>query len=354
MRERVGREHVGLKRVGLVYLVWGPLGLQPLRTFLSAYQRYAPGTPHELIVAFNGVAREDAAGAAADSRAGATRAALLRELQGVEHRLLELERPVLDLAAYFQLARLLEHEQLCFLNSHSEPLLDDWLACLALPAGEPGVGVVGATGSWASQSSHVRYILGLGGPYAKVYGDRGRAKQLFAAWTPAAGDADADADDADAPHESDARPERSRRRPLKAALLIARQPSFPAPHLRSNAFLLDRQLMLRLEAGPLLDKDATYLLESGRRSLTRQIQRMGLQTLVAGRDGATFGPREWALSHTFWQGAQENLLVADNQTRAYEHGDSELRHAFSGHAWGELAAPATLDDGPASDPVAGA
>jgi len=327
------------ERLALVYLVWGPLGPQPLRAFLAAYQRYAPGVSHELIVAFNGVAREDAPGPA-----GASRVALLRELQGVEHRLLELERPVLDLPAYFRLAQLLEHEQLCFLNSHSEPLSDGWLACLAVPVGEPGVGVVGATGSWASQSSHVRYILGLGGPYAQVYGDRERAKRLFAAWSPAAGEA----------VEPEERPVRSRRRPIKAALLIARQPSFPAPHLRSNAFLLDRQLMLRIKAGPLLDKDATYLLESGRRSITRQIQRMGLQALVAGRDGSTYIPLEWARSHTFWQGAQENLLVADNQTRAYARGDSELRRAFSAHAWGELGAFLTPDDEPASGPAAGA
>jgi hypothetical protein len=321
-------------RVGLVYLVWGPLGVQPLQLFLAAYKRHSPGTPHELVVALNGVAGTHDRGPQA-----ATRAALLHELEGVEHSLLELERPLLDLAAYLQLAQLLEHEQLCFLNSHSEPLRDGWLALLAAHVGEPGVGAVGATGSWASQSSHVRYILGLRGPYAKVYQDRERAKQLFAAWTPATG-------------EHGEPPGRARRRPLKAALLIAGQPSFPAPHLRSNAFLLERQLLARLKVGPLLDKDATYLLESGRRSITRQLQRMGLQVLVAGADGASYPPQDWARSHTFWQGAQENLIVADNQTRAYEHGDSELRRALSGHAWGEQAAPLTPGDGPASDPAA--
>ncbi len=343
-------------RLGLVYLVWGPLGVQPLSTFLAAYRRHASGASHELIVAFNGVAGEHDHGSGA-----ATRTALVHELEGVEHRLLELERPVLDLAAYFELARRLEHEQLCFLNSHSEPLLDGWLALLAAPASEPGVGAVGATGSWASQSSHVRYILGLGGPYAKVYSDRERAKQLFAAWTPAAGadagedgaaDEDGSEDDSSTPGAGPKPDETPRRRPFKAALLIARQPSFPAPHLRSNAFLLDRELMLRLKVGPLLDKDATYLLESGRRSITRQIQRMGLQVLVAGADGGAYAPQDWARSHTFWQGAQENLIVADNQTRAYEHGDEELRRAFSGHAWGERAAPLTPGGGPASDRAA--
>jgi hypothetical protein len=313
--------------LGLVYLVWGPLGVQPLRSFLDAYRRYVSGASHELIIAFNGVAGEHHEGPAA-----ATRTALVDELEDVEHRLVELERPMLDLAAYFELARRLEHERLCFVNSHSEPLLDGWLALLAAPAGEPGVGATGATGSWASQSSHVRYILGLSGPYAKAYGrgDRERTKRLFAAWAPAA-------DDGTAASEDRAPAERQRRQPLKAALLIAGQPSFPAAHLRSNAFLLNRELMLRIKPGRLADKTGTYLLESGRHSITRQLQAMGLRVLVAACDGCTYAPPDWAASRTFWQGDQENLIVADNQTRAYQQADAEVRRLLSVHAWGKLA-----------------
>jgi hypothetical protein len=135
----------------------------------------------------------------------------------------------------------------------------------------------------------------------------------------------------------------------RAARLLARQlrgfPQFPAPHLRTNAFLIERELMLRIDTGSLREKTDTYLLESGRRSLTRQIERMGLEARVVGRDGVSYGPREWASSHTFWQGSQRNLIVADNQTRSYEHGDSEVRRALSAHAWAELAAPAEPDPG---------
>jgi hypothetical protein len=336
-------------RLGVVYLVWGPLGSRPLADFLAAYREHVPGVGHELIVVFNGVARESERGPGA-----ATRAALLAELEGVEHRLLELERPVLDLAAYLEAAKRLEHDQLCFLNSYSEPLLDGWLALLAAPAEELGVGMVGATGSWASQSSHARYTLGLGGPYARVHDDRERVKRLFApsremavTGSPTAGE-DAAGEDTGEGRTAAAPP---KRHPLRAALLIARQPRFPAPHLRTNAFLLERELLLRVEPGTLHDKAGAYLLESGRRSLTRQIERRGLRVLVAGRDGASYGPREWPSSRTFWQGSQENLIVADNQTRSYERGDLGVRRALSAHAWGELAAPAEPDspgDAPAS------
>jgi hypothetical protein len=329
--------------LGLVYLVWGPLGVQPLRDFLAAYLRCAAGTEHELIVAFNGVAREHGPEHGPEHEhepAGATRAAFLRELDSVPHRLLELQHPVLDLPAYFQLASQLEHQQLCFLNSYSEPLVDGWLALLEQAADAPDVGMVGATASWASQASHVRFLVGLGGPYARVYGDRERTKQLFAPpSTPAA----------ESPAVAEPSPgalQRGREK-LAAARLLARQlsgfPAFPAPHLRSNAFLLGRELMRSIRTGPLPEKTDTYLLESGRHSLTRQIERMGQSVLVAGRDGATYAPREWAHSRTFWQGAQENLIVADNQTRSYEHANSEVRRMLSVHAWGELAAPAEPD-----------
>ncbi len=328
------------ERLGVIYLAWGPLGPQPLASFLHAYRTRTAGAPHELVVVFNGVAREGDPGVGAE-----TRAALLGELDGVEHRLLELQRPVLDLAAYFQVAGLLEHEQLCFLNSYSEPLLDSWLALLLNAASAPRVGMVGATASWASQSSHVRYLIGLGGPYSGVYGDRERIKRVFAPpSTPAA----VSGEQGERRVSTRAVPGAVGHR-MRAARLLVRQlrgfPPFPAPHLRSNAFLLDRELMARIKTGPLNDKTDTYLLESGRRSLTRQIERMGLEVLVVGRDGVGYRPREWARSHTFWQGSQQNLIVADNQTRSYEHGDSSVRRVLSAHAWAELAEPAESDPG---------
>jgi hypothetical protein len=327
------------RRLAVVHLVWGPLGPRPLRDFVRAYRRFAAGVAHELIVVFNGVGVGVGAGEGAEPGAAA-RAPLLRELESVEHRLVELERPVLDLAAYFAIAECVPHERLCFLNSYSEPLLDGWLALLAQAASDPGVGMAGATGSWASQSSHVRYLVGLGGPYSGVYGDRASTKRVFAPSSPA--------DGADPQGGTGAAPgAHSVRKRIRDVRMLARQlsgfPAFPATHLRTNAFVIDRELMRRVRPGGLDDKTDTYLLESGRRSLTRQVQRMGHKIVVVGRDGVSYEPRDWARSNTFWQGSQENLIVADNQTRSYERGDLAVRRALSAHAWGKRAAPAEPD-----------
>jgi hypothetical protein len=61
---------------------------------------------------------------------------------------------------------------------------------------------------------------------------------------------------------------------------------------------------------------------------------MGLRALVVDRDGIAHEPRRWPDSATFWQGRQERLLVADNQTGAYARGGAERRAILAALAWG--------------------
>jgi hypothetical protein len=330
-----------LNPVAVVHLVWGPLGPAPLEAFLAAYRARPAGAPHDLVILLNGVERRAGTGGAA------AREPLLRLLEGVEHVLVELDRAVLDLAAYVEAAARLDHDRLCFLNSYSEPLVDGWLARLEQASAARDVAMAGATCSWASHSSHVRYLLGLGGPYTRAYGDRDELQRAFAPGSPPPGGGDRQPPLPSQPqpqrHEPPSGPRRSPAQLVSAAALLVRQltqfPAFPDPHLRTNAFVIDRRLLLRLNVGRLREKTDTYAIESGRRSLTRQVQRTGGRVVVVGRDGRSYAPEQWAQSRTFWQSSQENLLIADNQTYTYQHGDMELRRMLSAHAWGEHAEP---------------
>jgi hypothetical protein len=67
---------------------------------------------------------------------------------------------------------------------------------------------------------------------------------------------------------------------------------------------------------------------------------MGLRPVLVGRDGRVYEMQEWDRSDTFRQSRQENLLIADNQTDAYDQASAAERAALAGHAWGELARPA--------------
>jgi hypothetical protein len=270
--------------IGLVHLVWAPLGPKPLREFLRSYHAHPCGTEHELAVVLNGAGP-------AGPLDGAERKALLAELDETEHRLISLERPMLDLAAYCEAARRLEHERVCFLNSYSVIVAGRWLERLADALDEPDVGLVGATASWESQAEWIR----------------GRARH----WP-----------------QQLARLSRSRRD----------YPRFPNPHVRTSTFMLTRAQLLDLRLACATTKRATYLLESGRQSITHRIQEQGLRAVVAGRDGRVYDVDEWPASHTFRSGDQENLLVADNQTRDWELASPRLRRRLTRDAWGGRAA----------------
>jgi hypothetical protein len=302
----------------VVHLVWAPLGPEPLRRFLDSYTRYSAGVEHRLLILFNGF------------RADHDLSPWQRALDHVRHEELRIPSPVLDLAAYRQAVERITAARYCFLNSYSVIREDGWLELMSSIASGHRVGAVGASGSWGSQFSHARYALGLGGPYRRVFADRQATHRVFAGLS------------ADTPAAT------SPAGPLRRALAGARGviaysvafPPFPSPHLRSNCLLIDRDLWLRVADPAPHDKLAAYRVESGRRGITARLRAMGLRVLVAGRDGHSYDTAEWPASRTFWQGSQENLLVEDNQTRAYQQGDSEVRRVLSGYAWGPQADPA--------------
>jgi hypothetical protein len=325
----------------VVHLVWGPLGPEPLRDFLRSYHAHDAGAPHELVVLFNGVPRAD-------------REAFLAELRDTPHRLIELDRPVQDLAAYAQVVERLEHDRLCFLNSYSTLLAADWLAKLEHALDQPQVGLVGASGSWASIHSMVLHSLFLPNPYSGLLEKkvaRAQFREIELERSAASGSADEPPQD-DGPPRDDEPPGPALTRAILAALRtlpsmpgqLLRFEGFPSPHLRTNAFIGARDTLRNLHWGTIERKLDAYLLENGRNRFTRQLRRLGLRTLVVARDGSFYDQDAWPLSHTLWQGDQEGLLIADNQTRLYAVGGMDRRRLLSAYAWGRQAEPAEPSD----------
>ncbi len=311
--------------IAVVHLVWGPLGPAPLREFLRTYNTYEAGAAHELVIVFNGVASSSEDPGAHD--------ALMAELQGTPHRLITLDHPVLDLVAYRHVAQALDHEYICVLNSHSQLRSAGWLELIEGAVRKPNVGLAGATGSWASLRSYALRQLGLPSPYRRVWPDRRRTFGEFQTLHVQRTD------------------DSSARSPL-AFLHTARAltdmtigfSQFPAPHLRTNAFMAKRQLLSQALSQDLGRKVDAHRLESGRHSITAQIERAGLRVLVVDSTGQAFESPEWPDSKTFWQAGQEGLLVADNQTETYQSADAARRLLLAQYAWGERAAPSESGD----------
>jgi hypothetical protein len=327
--------------IAVVHLVWGPLGTGPLREFLASYRHRPAGAEHELIVLLNNVP---------DPLPAEFEAALAP----VEHRLLRTPEPVQDLAAYAHAAERLGHERLCFLNSYSTILAPDWLVKLDRALDQPRAGLVGATGSWASLHSAVLNAFLLPNPYRRVVPPRAVAREQMR-------EIELELDAARTPGGPATRPPELPRRTLAGSVLstlrsfrpmpeqLLRFAPFPAYHVRTNAFMLERSTFAALRMRPPARKMDAYLLESGRASFTSQVLNMGLRALVVARDGAFYDPPEWYAGETFWQGDQQGLLVADNQTRSYANGAYDRRRLLSAFAWGPESSPSPPVRKPAGD-----
>ena len=294
--------------------------LPAFERFLDSYRRHDAGIAHRLVLLCKGFT----------TRSDLT--PVLERLGGLPADCLEVPDDGYDLTAYRRAAARLDGAIACFLNSHSVVLCPGWLEhlCAGLT---PAVGIVGATGSWYSAQSNARRLLGFPGAYSQLIPDR----RWYLAQSERLGEQAAD------PAAIERRPRPALRRLHTACTLVGHLVlfgPFPARHIRTNAFVIRVDTLGRLRFPVLRTKLRAHQLESGRGSITAQLVAMGLETLVAGRDGHLYRPSEWADSDTLWQARQDNLLVADNQTERYRRADLELRTLLSKAAWGTEARPA--------------
>ena len=275
--------------VGLVHLASSSLGIDPFLRFLRSYRAHDAGVEHDLIVVLNGFRSERAARPFLD---------MLAEL---EHEQLRIFPRVSDLTAYRRAADTFDRQVLCFLNSRSVVLAEGWLGKLHHHGSRPDVGAAAASGTWET------HLTGARTPVALEPGWR-------------------------LPRVHRAAAELARR------LLLPRYertfPPFPNPHMRTNAFLVRRDVFRSLDWPTPRSKFAAHALESGRRGLTLQLEERGLRCVVVGRDGRPYRSEEWPRSATFRSRDQENLLVGDRRTEQYERARPAERERLAELAWG--------------------
>lgn len=278
--------------LGLVYLARGiDGGLSSAKAFFDAYRIFPAGCPHELIVISKGW------------------------LDDVEHdemvllakahaaRVVELPDDGFDWGAYMRLVPELTHDWVCFLNTHSRPCVNDWLNFFKTATLGSNVGAVGATASWET-------LAKIFPPSSVNLGYVNTLKYLMRIIFNA----------------------------VKFVPNIRDFSYFPNPHLRTNAFIVSRELFIEFTATkkiPHSKRDALKL-ESGRAGFTEFLKTRGLKTLVTGVDGKLYQPEKWFTSGTFRVPEQPNLLVEDNQTKGYEIADKSLKRYLEMAAWGQF------------------
>ena len=188
----------------------------------------------------------------------------------------------LDWGAYIRFAKENNSKLILFLNSNSKIIAENWLLYLARPFDQKEVKMTGATGSFSSTrtmllplefifKSPIKYIKYL---FGFLY-DFIRLRNLF--------------------------------------------DSFPSIHIRSNAFMIERLDFLEYAKKNKFpnSKLDVYMLENGKKSLSKYFLRNNYKIGVAGKDGVFYLPPNWKYSKTFKYSNQENLLISDNHTNYY-------------------------------------
>jgi hypothetical protein len=320
-----------LADIGVVYLYRFAEGELPVRTFVDTYRAHPAGVDHDLHVIFKGFA---------DRRSLASARALFASLP---INPIELEDTGYDIGSYLAAAKVVSNRRLIFFNTFTELLADDWLIKFDKALSLPGVGVVGATGSWQSLSSYYEVILHRGWHQIRRPLDYLRKHPPGRQQTTDVRDIAGNEEDSAMQkigeideHSDIVRIGRALYLLLRLdryILYVYKYGRYPNPHVRTNAFMIETDRFVSLHAATFKTKFDVYEFESGRRSMTKQIMAQGLKPVVVDRNGNIYNISEWKSSSTFWVDEQSNLLVADNQTRDYAKGSRELRRWLEDCAW---------------------
>ncbi len=293
--------------IGVIYLYRFAEGEVPARTFLDSYCARSADIEHDLHVVLKGFP---------DKKSHDSARALFDRARA---NLIELDDTGYDIGSYIAAAKRVSNGQLLFLNTFSEILADGWLSHLRNALNRTGVGLVGATGSWQSLGSAysaaiLRFTHWMRHPieYARSFELDGGSAMHAAAHRRSLGDIFLK---------------------IRGLADVYEFGSYPNPHLRTNAFMIERDRFLSMRHLPFRRKADVYKFESGRHSLTKQILATNLKVLVVDRRGTIYNMEDWRSSSTFWSDNQENLMISDNMTRKYAFGSPELRHLLQNYAW---------------------
>lgn len=257
-------------------------GMEPFLQFIRSFEKYRPGDEDwTLILIFKGFE-------------GATECQpYLDAAQDLKAGRFDVSDEGYDISAYLKAVEHFHFETVLLFNSFSEILAPHWLDFYR-ERFQPGVGMIGATASFESTSS----------AYLRIAKD-------------------------------EKNPILKSLRYLKTLYLVCLFPLFPNVHLRTNAIMVRTSDFLR-EKRAIRTKMQALRFESGRRSLSRRLMKRGQKVFLLTKRGELLEAGKWPAARVFRSGDQNDLLIGDNQTRAYAAASAEGRKELQISAWGRV------------------
>lgn len=330
-------------KIAAVYLARVAEPFKAIDAFIKSYIKHSSGVQHSLFILVKGEASPGYL------------AALDVLLSGYPYSILTVpESAGYDIHAYAYATQTIDYEYLCFFNTFSQIEADEWLKKLYDNLVQNGVGIAGATASyeslfnsyslwqqfsWFNKNAYIPLALRKSLSFLMQHPSTGLRSSLKYALKCVA----------------------RHKLPLKLVATECLQwwrkqisvenensfiwdfPAFPNPHIRTNAFIIRRKDLLAHGFPTHKTKMDCCRFESGEHSLTASLRRKGLRPILVGANGKGYDLHEWADSGCFRSGAQHNLLVTDNHTRAFAAMSEAEKQAINVMTWGGYSANAPND-----------
>ncbi|MGV2288747.1 hypothetical protein AAHK20_08515 [Trinickia sp. YCB016] len=325
--------------LALFYLARKAEGINSFRRFADSYRARVAGCPHQLVIIYKGFDGQDdpALHEACD---------LFREIADSRSEVCVTDEHY-DIGAYIQAAHQIYAKHVCFVNTHTEILADNWLLHLRNAVEDESVGIAGATASYESLYDSLAVldrVIWLAGFERVAYDQKLADYYRFIL-------------NIHTPWWLEEKPQKEHRyghfyeRYLDEKWKISWRnavspggyndflegfPRFPNPHVRSNGFILRRSDFLKFSVQP--TKNSAYGFESGPNGLSQTLLKEGKRLVIVDRDGRCVEQENWPHAHCFRSGNQEKLLLADNQTRAYDRLSQKEKVTHLMLSWGDAIA----------------
>ncbi|WP_426441686.1 hypothetical protein [Bradyrhizobium genosp. P] len=326
--------------LAVLYLARFADGFDEFERFAASYRKHPPGHRHDLIIIAKGFEN------------GGQLSLLGKIFSNISHSIVEMQDDIgVDIHAYQAACRQISHHTVCFINTHARLQADQWLEKLYSNFRKPGVGIVGATGSYESLYSSIKLTYQI---CWLIDNDSAfnpkltrQFKWLFAPRSPASVDAlwsplkrikimlddrrekRKSADEVSQTYEATWS---MATEPGAGFHDISNIPEFPNPHIRTNVFMLSRERFLDCPING-DNKFAALQFESGPSGINACIRKARLRSLAVGADGVGYDVEQWPFAKGFRSGNQSNLLAIDNQTEEFRHLSRNEKRMMATMTW---------------------
>ncbi len=268
-----------MTKILVVYLISAYDDRRNLEKFIENYKKNKSGCAHDLLICFKNFNTKDSI----------FKLKKLKNLKYIKYKDNNNFNDF-DWGSYLRVAKKFNDKIILFMNCHSYPIIDNWLKILVNNYSSDSL--IGPSGSYESHvNNSFSKLLNINFIRSLIY-----AFSNFIDF-----------------------------------------PIFPNPHIRSNCFMISSKNFqkLKLTKKYKYKKKGTWINESGRYGMSKQLKQKKFRLFVINSDGKKFDQLDWKKSNTYAITNQSKLIISDKYSRIYENSNSRKKKLIREIVWGK-------------------